>query len=320
MTIISRLPHSLQTRIKAVETYRSLKCSVSFICRRYKISKSSLMRWNRLYDGTPESLMDKSHRPHSKHPKAHTDQEIDNIKKIVKRNSSIGLNEIYTKLVDKYGYSRHYASLYRVLKRLGYYEQIVKPKAKYKPKPYDTPAFVGEKWQMDVKYVPTDCNADLSDDYQYYQYTVIDEASRKRFIYAYKEQSSYSTRDFIMRAIKFFKYKPRMIQTDNGFEFTYFKDTDKIHPVDLLLNSLGIIHKLIRPRTPRHNGKVERSHRNDNERFYSKLKFYSFEDLQAQMATYLRRSNNIRSASINWLSPILKEKSLIEQGLTNYII
>ena len=320
MLIISRYPHDIQTKIKSVETYRTGKYSVAFICRRYRISKSSLMRWNRLYDGTKESLMEKSHRPHSKHPNSHTDQEIENIKKIIKRNKNIGLNEIYTKLIDNYGYFRHYASLYRVLRRLGYYVQKTEKETSQKPKHYDTPAFVGEKWQMDVKYVPKDCNANLTDDYRYFQYTVIDEASRKRFIYAYNEQSSYSTCDFIMRAIRFFGYKPRMIQTDNGFEFTYFKDIDKIHPVDILLNSLGIIHKLIRPRTPRHNGKVERSHRNDSERFYKYLKFFSFEDLQKQMKSYLKRSNSIRSASINWLSPILKEKSLIESGFTNYII
>ena len=39
--------------------------------------------------------------------------------------------------------------------------------------------------------------------------------------------------------------------------------TNKTHHLDILLNSLGIYHKLISPHPPRHNGKVERSHRND---------------------------------------------------------
>lgn len=46
------------------------------------------------------------------------------------------------------------------------------------------------------------------------------------------------------------------------------------------LEELGIKHKLIKPRTPRHNGKVERSHRKDQERFYYKRIFVSFEDLK----------------------------------------
>ena len=108
---------------------------------------------------------------------------------------------------------------------------------------------------------------------KFYQYTIIDEATRERFIYPFKEQSSYSTVTFVKMAIKYFGYTPETIQTDNGFEFTHFKDTKRVHLFDKLCNELGIKHQLIRPRTPRHNGKVERSHRNDNERFYSKLSF-----------------------------------------------
>lgn len=112
-------------------------------------------------------------------------------------------------------------------------------------------------------------------------------------MYPYREQSSYSTVDFIKRAIKYFGYRPDIIQTDNGAEFTHFKKTDRIHPMDVLCNELGITHRLIRPRTPRHNGKVERSHRNDQERFYNYLRFYCYHDLVSQMKRYLNRSNNI---------------------------
>ena len=64
------IPHEVRTRIHAVQLYRQEK-DIDFVCRRYHISKSSLMRWNRQYDGTRESLTDKSHRPHSAHPNAH---------------------------------------------------------------------------------------------------------------------------------------------------------------------------------------------------------------------------------------------------------
>lgn len=128
---------------------------------------------------------------------------------------------------------------------------------------------------------------------KFYQYTVIDEASRERFIYPYKEQSSYSTIDFIKRTITYFDYQPKIIQTDMDVEFTYTMKTDRTHPVDDLLNSLKIIHRLIKPRTPRHNGKVERLHRNGQQRFYTYLKFYSYDDLIYQMKAYLKRSNNI---------------------------
>ena len=155
---------------------------------------------------------------------------------------------------------------------------------------------------MDVKIVPKDCYVGKLPD-KFYKYTVIDETSRERFIYPYKEQSSYFTIDFVKRAIIYFGYKRQIIQTDNGQEFTYTIKTDKTHPLNLLLSSLKITHKLIKPRTPRHNGKVERSHRNDNERFYNTLKFYSLEDLRYQAKLYLKRSNNIPMAVLNYRTP-----------------
>jgi integrase family protein len=105
-------------------------------------------------------------------------------------------------------------------------------------------------------------------------------------------------------AIKHFKYKPKIIQTDNGFEFTYFRKTKRTHPFGIFCANNGIEHKLIRPRTPRHNGKVESSHRNDNERFYSNLTFYSYDDLIIQMKGYLYKSNRLPMQVLGWLSPI----------------
>lgn len=90
--------------------------------------------------------------------------------------------------------------------------------------------------------------------------------------------------------------------------------TDKTHPLDNLLNELEITHKLIKPRTPRHNRKVERSHRNDQQRFYSYLKFYSYEDLKNQMKAYLKRSNNIPMQILDWLAPLEMRQQIIEKN------
>ena len=185
--------------------------------------------------------------------------------------------------------------------------------SKYTPKKYDTPTEIGIKWQMDVKVIPKQCCVgELPDNF--YQYTVIDEASRERFIYPYKEQSSFSTIDFVKRAIIYFGYKPKIIQTDNGQEFTYTMKTDRTHPLDTLLNSLNITHKLIKSRTPRHNGKVERSHGNDQQRFYSYLRFYSYDDLLKQMKAYLKRSNNIPMQTLNWISPLEMRQQITEKN------
>ena len=77
-----------------------------------------------------------------------------------------------------------------------------------------------------------------------------------------------------------------------------------------LCAQLNITHKLIRPRTPWHNGKVERSHRSDQERFYNHLRFYSYDDLQNQMKHYLQRSNQIPMPVLGWMSPVQKREAL----------
>ena len=268
------------------------------------------MRWNKQFDGTKESLLPKSHRPLTPHPNAHTEEEIKWICDYHRRNPNISICELYGKLREKKGYTRHPGSLYRVFVRLGFRKQVesTKKKSKHTGK-YNTPTALGEKWQMDVKYVPTACYSG-NDGQKFYQYTVIEEASQKRFIYAYQEQSSYSTVDFIQRAILFFGYAPNILQTDNGAEFTHLRKTTRVHPLDVFCNKYNIHHKLIRPRTPWHNGKVERSHRNDQERFYNFLKFYSFDDLQLQTKRYLRRANNIPMAVLEWKSPNQKQTEL----------
>lgn len=296
------LPHTIETRFYAVKLYRG-GSSVSFVCRRYHISKASLMRWNKRFDGTRDSLKDKSHRPVRPHPHAHTETELKWICDLHRRNPHISVCEMYGKLRSQKGYLRHPGSLYRVYRALGFTSKAPSTKKKRQPQKYDTPAKLGVKWQMDVKYVPRACYVGKIPE-KFYQYTMIDEASRERFIYPYIEISGYSTVDFVKRAIAYFGYKPETIQTDNGTEFTFPRESKRSHPLDVLCREKGIFHQLIRPRTPWHNGKVERSHRNDQERFYNFLSFYSFKDLKEQMCRYMRRSNSIPMAVLGWLSPV----------------
>ena len=308
-------PYTPKEKLKAIKLLE--KNSIEYVCHRYHCSERSLYRWKKKYNGTLASLENKSSKPLTPHPNRHTADEIKHIKDLLKRNPNIGLNELYGKLRTKYAYTRHPVSLYRFLKKNGYFQEIKKRK-RYKPKVYCTPSVIGEKMQLDVKYVPYECRTNnVPFDMNFYQYTIIDECTRERFIYAYKEQCADSTCDFIRRAIIYFGYVPKIIQTDNGQEFTFLKETDKKHKFDSLCEELGIVHKLIKPRTPRHNGKVERSHRNDNERFYKNLKFYSFDDLQMQMKAYLKRSNNIPSVALGWKSPVdmRKEHLLKDFGI-----
>lgn len=124
------------------------------------------------------------------------------------------------------------------------------------------------------------------------------------------EQSGYSTVDFLKKAIAYFGYKPEILQTDNGSEFTNIVKTQRMHTLDITCRELNIRHQKIRPRTPRHNGKVERSHRSDQERFYNHMSFYSYDDLKTQMKRYLKRSNNTPMSTLGWKTPLQKRLEL----------
>ncbi len=66
---------------------------------------------------------------------------------------------------------------------------------------------------------------------------------------------------------------------------------------------MDIIYHRIRIATPRHNSKVERQHRLDEERFYYKMRMYSLEDGRKQLARYNKVSNNISKSCLKFRSP-----------------
>ena len=102
--------------------------------------------------------------------------------------------------------------MYRVLRKIGYYNKPeITGTSKRHNKKYDTPKQIGEKWQIDVKYVPNECKVKgLPEDIRYYQYTCIDEASRERYLYWYEEHTPMNTVDFVNRCIKYYMFPFRL--------------------------------------------------------------------------------------------------------------
>ena len=292
------------------------------VARKVKCTEQTLYRWKKRYDGTRESLRNKSSRPHTPHPNAHTKEEQEYIRKLFEEQPNISYAEALGVLRQKYAYSRTYYGFYRYVVKSG-----IRPKEqleKYEPQPYETPEMFGIKMQMDVKYVPRDCfRGAAKERYEvsgarFYQYTMIDETTRERFLFPYTEVSARATADFVKRAIVYFGYLPHIVQTDNGCEFTNPKDSKKVHVLDDLLGKLRVKHQLIRAYTPRHNGKVERSHRTDGESFYKTLTFETYDELKEKMQEWNIRYNNRPHSSLRniegkrvWLTPLQKRAELM---------
>lgn len=299
MTSVTQQGRYLQSLMKYAQKY-----GVSSASRKYNRSRSFIYFWKARWDGSETSLSCRSRRPHS-HPNQHTEAELKLIRDMRRRNPELGLIELWSRL-QKRGYTRRPESLYRVMRKLGMFPAEPKKKV-YQPKPYEQMTYPGQRVQIDVKVVPRRCITDPN--LRLFQYTAIDEFSRLRFLYAYEEQSTYSSADFLRRVYAWFRRRGvtvECVQTDNGFEFTNRFSNSKRDLQTLFENTanrLGICHKLIRPYTPRHNGKVERSHREDQKRLYNTHSFFSLKDFAAQLAVHNTRSNNLPMRPLRWISP-----------------
>lgn len=277
----------------------SQKNGVTEASRRHHVSRQAIYEWKAKYDGNWKSLMAKSHRP-KHHPKEHTAEEYDLIKRYWYRNKDDKI-ELWGKL-KRHGYTRSYKSMIRVLKRLGM-EETTEARRNYKPKPYQRADYPGQKVQIDVKYVPTWC---VANGQKYYQYTAVDECTRYCFREMYDEHSTYSSADFLVKLLKYFPFPIREVQTDNGSEWTCAlmvknPETKTLFEQALLNNE--ILYNRIRIATPRHNGKVERQHGIDEKRLYCRFKMYSLEDGRKQLAVYNKRSNSIPKSCLGYRSP-----------------
>ena len=298
MNKITQTMRYRQALIQYAEKYGVTKAAI-----RYHTNRQYIYRWKKRYDGTLQSLADRSHRPHS-HPNQHTQEELKLIQDMRRRNPNAGLVVFWVKLRQR-GYTRSISGLYRVLRRTG--DMAVKlPNPKYVPKPYEQMQYPGQRVQIDVKHVPASCLVGEAAGQKFYQYTFLDEYSRFRYLEAFDEISTYSSTLFLRHVVAAFPYAIECVQTDNGPEFTnrlHSSGTAKLTLFEKTLAELGIRHKTIRPYTPRHNGKVERSHRKDNEEFYASHKFFSFSDFQSQLSRRQRQYNNFPIRPLNWLSP-----------------
>jgi len=175
----------------------------------------------------------------------------------------------------------------------------------------------GELIEIDVKYVPGRLKGK-----RYYQYTAIDTASKWRHLEVYDEQTNFHSILFLQKIIDIFPHKIQAIKTDNGSIFTNFytsmtKRSDMtvktIHALDQFCTKQNILHYLIDPGKPAQNGTVERSHREDQEKFYEQNKFKNFSELQMKLKLWNDYYNDLEHCGLNGKTPneFLKNYQLI---------
>lgn len=278
----------------------AIKNGVTKAARKYHTNRKFVYRQLEKYDGTVRSLALKSRKPHN-HPNAHTEEELGLIKKVKSRYGNDGLAEVYVQL-KKRGYKRSYGSMVKQISNMP--KEKIKRRSGYTKHEEIRGEYPGDKVQVDIKYVPKECLMFDTMDKKYYQITAIDEYSRKRILEIVDEKSVTNTSRFVKTLQKALGLKINTIQTDNGSEFVNNQiDTNEPTLFERTLDSLGIKHRRTRPYSPWQNGKVERSHKIDGERFYSKQEFKSVEDLKRKIKRYNARYNNVAKKVLGFKSP-----------------
>jgi transposase InsO family protein len=233
---------------------------VAKACRHYGISRKTFYKWKKRYEA--EGLTGLCNR----HPRPHqspTAFSTDIVSKVLylRQHYHFGPGRIAEYLRRFHGLGIAVSSVHRVLRRHGMNRLPANQKHRARPKRwqrYEKPQ-PGHRLQMDVKFLERIPGTRK----RLYQFTAIDDCTRIRVLKVYDACNQATAISFMNDVRRRLPFRIHVVQTDNGAEFQ-----SHFH---WHLEALDIRHVYIRPRTPHLNGKVERSHRVDDQEFYQLL-------------------------------------------------
>jgi transposase-like protein len=271
------------------------------VSAKYNIHERTLWGWKRKYDGTLESLTNKSSRPLRCY-REHTQDEIIIVTKALKENPNCGLLELFSILKRKYNYTRTYSGMMKFLYKNGYTAQVVAPRKKWQrdtPPPADKKVVVKKQellgyMQMDVRKLPGDCYTG-KDKKPFYLFHMIDEATLEKFIYPYDSNTEQNVIDFCKRALHFYGYMFEQIKNESIGDFADYithrqgRDFKKLC-FSLEINPLFVSQSDI--------PLLRRSHKTEHEKLYPDLRFSNYDELKAIVGNYVERINNIVSTRL----------------------
>ena len=265
--------------------------------------KRSLERWVAVYHKHGENGLE----PKSTEPKTYRVETPiwlkERVIKIRKKTNKCAL-KIHWQL-EKADIHVHERTVGKILKKENLVRKYRVRKIKYKyiraeRKP-------GELMEIDVKHVPGKIAGK-----RYFQYTAIDTAGRWRHMEVFDEETTHHSIRFLEIVMKKFPHPIKAVKTDNGSIFTnYYLGTNKrsdqtvkhLHALDQFCAEHDIIHYLIDPGKPAQNGTVERSHREDQEKFYEQNIFKDFKDLKRKLKRWNMYYNDLEHCGLNGKTP-----------------
>ena len=246
--------------------------NIAKTCRYFGIGRASFYRWKTEYQQRGESGLVNA-KPIPKNPANQTPPEI--VEKILylRAKYHLGPIRIVWYLARYHSIKISEAGVSRILKRKGVSRLPRGTRVRKVHTIRYSKQVPGHHIQMDVKFLTF---ADKrGEKVRRFQYTAIDDATRVRALKIYDKHTQTNAIDFVDHVIEKFPFRIKEIRTDNGHEFQA-----KFH---WHVEDKGIRHAYIKKGTPQLNGKVERSHRSDQEEFYQLLSYKDDIDLETKL-------------------------------------
>jgi transposase InsO family protein len=246
----------LKVLVRAGEGARN----VARTCRHFGISRQAFYKWKRRYEAHGATgLCDRPRRP-LRSPRSTPAAVVSKIL-YLRQTYHFGPEKIADYLKRFHAIAVARSSVHRILRRHGLHR--LPASQKHQPhrkrwQRYEKP-LPGHRLQLDVKFLERIPGTRK----RFYQFTAIDDCTRIRILKVYDTCNQRTAIRFIDEVRQRLPFRIHVVQTDNGAEFQ-----SQFH---WHLEAQDIQHVYIRPRTPHLNGKVERSHRVDDQEFYQLL-------------------------------------------------
>lgn len=233
---------------------------VGVTCRYFGLSRKTFYKWKARFEAHGEAgLCDRPRTPH-RSPRA-TPAEVVSKILYLRQQYHFGPSKIADYLKRFHQVSITGNTVHRLLIKHGMNRLPANQKHRrhsHRWQRYEKPQ-PGHRLQMDVKFLERIPGTRK----RLYQFTAIDDCTRIRVLKVYDACNQRTAMQFADEVLRRLPFRIHVVQTDNGAEFQ-----SQFH---WHLESRDIRHVYIRPRTPHLNGKVERSHRVDDQEFYQLL-------------------------------------------------
>ena len=297
---MSKAERDIRRKLSVLRHYEE-RGNVAKTCRHFGIARQPFYGWKKNYEKLGnEGLV--NHKPCPENPRLRVAPEV--AEKIVYLRTTYHLGPV------RMGWfmQRYHPQLkgsksgaYRVLRRRGLNRLPRKANFRTLQTQRYEKQVPGHPIQVDVQFLMLKNPA--GQPIRRFQYTAIDDATRIRALRIYDRHNQVTAIEFIDFVIERFPFRIHTLRTDNGHEFQA-----KFH---WHVEDLGLRHVYIQPRTPRLNGKVERSHRTDDLEFYQLWTYTDDVDLNQKLRVWEDYYNfNRPNGSLPGKAPyeVLKEK------------